>query len=124
MVINMSSEIPPKIQNQLAQLQQIQQQAQMLVGQKSQIELSLREIDHAMEAVEAATDDAVIYQTVGDILIKSEKDKTFEALKEKKETLDVRLKTLTRQEERIQKRFTELQEQLKESMGTAGTTAQ
>jgi prefoldin beta subunit len=118
MVINMSSEIPPKIQNQLAQLQQIQQQAQMLVGQKTQIELSLREIDHAMEAVEAADEDAIIYQTVGDILIKSDKNKTIESLKEKKETLDLRLKTLVRQEERIQKRFTELQQQLKESMGT------
>lgn len=98
----------------------------MLAGQKSQIEMSLREIDHAMEILESEPDDVVLYQTAGDILIKSEKNKTLESLKEKKDTLEVRLKTLNRQEERIQKRFTELQEQLKQSMGTAGgaTTAQ
>ncbi|NMG83435.1 MAG: prefoldin subunit beta [Methanosarcinales archaeon] len=120
----MSSEISPKIQNQLSQLQQTQQQAQMLVGQKSQIELSLRDVDRALEAVEVTTDDVVLYQTVGNILIKSNKNETIESLKKKEESLDLRLKTFTRQEERIQKRFTEQQERLKEALDTAGITAQ
>lgn len=123
-MINMSSEISPKIQNQLSQLQQTQQQAQMLVGQKSQIELSLRDVDHALEAVEATTGDVVLYQTVGNILIKSNKNETIESLKKKEESLDLRLKTFTRQEERIQKRFAEQQEKLKEALDTAGLTAQ
>ena len=123
-MINMSSEISPKIQNQLSQLQQTQQQAQMLVGQKSQIELSLRDVDRALEAVEAKTDDVVLYQTVGNILIKSNKNETIESLKKKEESLDLRLKTFTRQEERIQKRFAEQQEKLKEALDTAGLTAQ
>jgi len=121
----MSSEIPPKVQNQLAQLQQMQQQAQMLVGQKNQIELSLREVDHALDALEGAPDDALIYHAVGEIMIKSDMNTTVESLKEKKETFDIRLKTLARQEERIQSRFTELQEQLKDALGAgAGVTAQ
>lgn len=123
-MINMSSEISPKIQNQLSQLQQTQQQAQMLVGQKSQIELSLRDVDRALEAVETTTDDVVLYQTVGNILIKSNKNETIESLKKKEESLDLRLKTFTRQEERIQKRFAEQQEKLKEALDTAGLTAQ
>jgi len=122
--MDMSSEISPKIQNQLSQLQQTQQQAQMLVGQKNQIELSLRDVDRALEAVEAATDDVVLYQIVGNILIKSNKNETIESLKKKEESLDLRLKTFTRQEERIQKRFTEQQERLKEALDTAGITTQ
>ncbi|MHC1571652.1 MAG: prefoldin subunit beta [Methanosarcinales archaeon] len=121
----MSSEIPPKVQNQLSQLQQLQQQAQMLVRQKSQIELSLREVDHALEALEAAPDDAVIYQAIGEVMIRSNRSDTIESLKEKKDTFNIRLKTLARQEERIQSRFTELQAQLKDALGAGtGVTAE
>jgi len=37
---------------------------------------------------------------------------------EKKDTLSLRTETITRQEERIQKRFQQLQEQLKQAIGT------
>ena len=114
----MSSELPPQVQNQLAQLQQIQQQGQALASQKSQIEVNLKETELATEELEKLDTDAVVYRTVGDLMIKTDLDKTKETLKEKKETLDLRLQTLTRQEERIQKRFTQLQEQLKQAVGT------
>ena len=39
----MSTELPPQIQNQVAQLQQLQQQAQALAVQRSQLELALNE---------------------------------------------------------------------------------
>jgi prefoldin beta subunit len=51
-------------------------------------------------------------------LIRTERDKTKESLKEKKDTLDLRMQTLARQEERAQKRFQQLQEQLKQAIGT------
>lgn len=117
-VNRMSQELPPQIKNQLAQLQQIQQQAQAIAVQKNQIEINLKETELALEELEKLEPDAVIYRAVGDLLIKSERDKTKESLKEKKDTLDLRLQTLARQEERVQKRFQQLQEQLKQAIGT------
>lgn len=114
----MSSELPPQIQNQLAQLQQTQQQAQALAAQKNQVEVTLKETDLAYEELEKLDTDAVVYRTIGDLFVKSERDKTLEYLKEKKDTLDLRLQTLTRQEERIEKRFKQLQEQLQQAVGT------
>jgi prefoldin beta subunit len=114
----MSTELPPQIQNQLAQLQQVQQQAQALVAQKNQVEIMLKETEMALEELGKLNPDAIVYKSVGELLIKTERDETIESLKEKKDTLDLRLQTLTRQEERIQKRFTQLQEQLKQSLGT------
>ena len=114
----MSSELPPQIQNQLAQLQQIQQQAQAIAMQKNQVEMNLKETELALEELEKLDAGAVVYRAFGDLLIKTERDKTKEALKEKKDTLDLRLQTLARQEERAQKRFQQLQEQLKQAMGT------
>lgn len=115
----MSSELPPQVQNQIAQLQQIQQQVQAIVLQKNQVEITLKETELAFEELEKLDENAVVYRTIGELLIKTEPQKTKEYLQEKKDTLDLRLKTLTRQEERIQKRFQQLQEQLKQALGTS-----
>ncbi|MDP2841267.1 MAG: prefoldin subunit beta [Candidatus Methanoperedens sp.] len=114
----MSTDLPPQIKNQLAQLQQIQQQAQAIAVQKNQVELTLKETDLALEELEKLDADAVVYRAIGDLLIRTERDKTKESLKEKKDTLDLRMQTLARQEERAQKRFQQLQEQLKQAIGT------
>ena len=113
----MSGELPPQIQNQLAQLQQLQQQAQAVMTQKTQIEGLIRETEAALKELEKSPDDAVIYKSVGELLFKSEKPKLQEELKERKDMMDIRLKTMAKQEERIQGRFTQLQEQLKMSLG-------
>jgi len=114
----MSSDLPPQIKNQLAQLQQIQQQAQAIAVQKNQVEITLKETDLALEELEKLDADAVVYRAIGNLLIRTERDKTKESLKEKKDTLDLRMQTLARQEERAQKRFQQLQEQLKQAIGT------
>ena len=109
--------MPPQVQNQLAQLQQLQQQAQAVMTQKSQIEALTREIDAALKELEKSSDDAIIYKSVGELLFRAEKPKLVEELKERKDMMDLRLKTMAKQEERIQSRFTQLQEQLKLSLG-------
>jgi prefoldin beta subunit len=114
----MSADLPPQIKNQLAQLQQIQQQAQAIAVQKNQVEINLKETELALEELGKLDADAVVYRAIGDLLIKTEREKTTEALKEKKDTLDLRMQTLARQEERAQKRFQQLQEQLKQAIGT------
>jgi len=111
------NELPPQIQNQLAQLQQIQQQAQALLQQKSQLEMVLRETERALEELKKTGDDAVVYKAAGELLIKAKKDEVLKELEEKKDSFDVRLKSLARQEERIQARFTQLQDQLKAALG-------
>lgn len=113
----MTTQIPPQIQNQLAQLQQVQQQAQSLAMQKAQMESMQNESRMALEELEKLSDDAVIYRTVGELQIRTGKEETSAQLKEKVDTLGLRLQSISRQEERISKRFTQLQEQIEQSMG-------
>jgi prefoldin beta subunit len=77
----------------------------------------MRETDAAVKELEKSPDDAVVYKSVGELLFKADKPKLLEELKEKKDMMDLRLKTMSKQEERIQSRFTQLQEQLKQSLG-------
>lgn len=113
----MSAELPPQIQNQIAQLQQLQQQAQALALQRSQLELSLNEANETLSELDKLEDTAVIFKTVGTILIRSNREGVKAELTEKKETYSVRLKSLERQEERVQTRFKQLQEQVKNALG-------
>lgn len=116
----MSEELPPQVQSQLAQLQQLQQQAQALAAQRSQVDSTLRDTRSALEELDKLDESSVIYKSVGDIFVKSDKESLKEELSEKKETLSIRLKTLERQEDRILKRAESLRNQIQQALG-AGT---
>lgn len=113
----MTSELPPQIQNQIAQLQQVQQQVQALTMQKSQIEAMQKESKMALDELGRLADDAVIYRNVGELVIKTSKEESVSKLKDREETLSLRLQSITRQEERLTTRFKQLQEQIQQALG-------
>jgi prefoldin beta subunit len=85
--------------------------------QKAQMESLNNESQMALEELGKLVDDTIIYRTVGELQIKTSKEEAIAKLTEKVETLSLRLQSISRQEERISKRFTQLQEQLEQSMG-------
>lgn len=116
----MSSELSPQVQNQIAQIQQVQQQAQTLAMQKSQIDVMVKETEMAIEELEKSADDAVVYKSVGELMIKSDKTSLLTSLKERQESFSLRVQSIERQEERLNSRFKQLQEQLQSMIGTSG----
>ncbi|HIH75663.1 MAG TPA: prefoldin subunit beta [Methanosarcina sp.] len=114
----MTAELPPQIQNQMAQLQQVQQQVQALTMQKSQIEAMQKESKMALDELEKLADDAVIYRNVGELVIKTSKEESVSKLKDREETLSLRLQSISRQEERLTARFKQLQEQIQQALGS------
>ncbi|MDD3246118.1 MAG: prefoldin subunit beta [Methanosarcina sp.] len=113
----MTSELPPQIQNQIAQLQQVQQQVQAITMQKSQIEAMQKESKMALDELERLADDAVVYRNVGELVIKTNKEESVSKLKDREETLSLRLQSISRQEERLTTRFKQLQEQIQQALG-------
>ncbi len=105
-------ELPPQVQNLVAQLQQLQQQLQAVIAQRTQVEALLRETERALQELEKVGDDTPVYKAVGSILVKEDKEKVVKDLTEKKETYEIRIKTLQRQEERLRERFAETQKKL------------
>ena len=113
----MTSELSPQVQNQVAQIQQVQQQAQALSVQKSQTDIMIKETQMAVEELEKSSDDVVVYKSVGELMIKSEKTALLVTLKERLDTLSLRIQSIDRQEERLNARYKQLQEQLQSMMG-------
>jgi prefoldin beta subunit len=113
----MMENIPPKVQNQIAQFQQLTQQIQMVTTQKIQLEAQVRELDRTIQELEKTADDSAVFRNVGSLLIQV-KDKAglVNELKEQKESSDVRIKTLERQDKHLRERHKSLQDQITQAL--------
>ena len=115
------NEISPKLQNQIAQFQQLQQQLQSVLAQKYRMEAQLREVQMTVEELTKSPEDAVIYKNVGALLIKAnDKASTLKEVEDDKETLEVRIKTLDRQEKALRDKYQVMQDQLNKALGGQG----
>ena len=112
--------ISPKVQNQLAMLQQVQQQLQTILQQKAQFEMAVREAKRAQQEIADSPEDAVMYMSVGTVMMQKKKDVVNTKLAEKVETLELRIKSLEKQEKMLQGKFEQLQAQIKAAIEGKG----
>lgn len=101
--------LSPEAQQVLIELQTFQQQMQTVLIQKESLSIQSMEIDKALEELNKTEHDDV-YKAVGPVLIKSTKKELTKELKERKETIELRLKSLKKQENRVKEKLKESQE--------------
>jgi len=113
----MMDNIPPKVQNQIAQFQQLTQQIQMVTTQKIQLEAQGRELEKTVQELERVTEESAVFKNVGSLLIQvKDKPALIAELKEQKETAEVRVKTLDRQDKHLRERHKSLQDQITQAL--------
>ncbi|MCJ7562426.1 MAG: prefoldin subunit beta [Thermoplasmata archaeon] len=113
----MMDNIPPKVQNQIAQFQQLTQQIQMVTTQKIQLEAQAKELDRTVQELERASEDAAVFKNVGTLLVQNkDRNGLVTELKEQKETVEVRVKTLERQDKHLRERHQTLQQQITQAL--------
>jgi len=108
--------LPAQLQEQLLRLQQLQQTLQAVISQRQQLELESSEIDQALDELAKMDDKAVIYKSVGSLLVKSEKPKVIDELRERKELLNTRILVLSKQRSRMEERMKSLQQTVQERL--------
>ncbi|MEM4699809.1 MAG: prefoldin subunit beta [Candidatus Nezhaarchaeales archaeon] len=117
------AQLPPEIQNKLLQLQESQERLRALVIRRQQFELELREVQRALEELEKLSPDAPVYKTVGSLLFLADRNKTMSELQDRKETLELHIKTLERQESLARKQVEELRQKIAQSLSAMGVTS-
>jgi len=110
------SRLPPQVQERLLRLQQVQQTLQTVVTQKQQLELELTENEQALSELEKLDETAIIYKSIGSLLVKAEKAKVTTELTERKELLNTRISVLGKQEERLRTQAKDLQARLQKDL--------
>ena len=106
--------ITPEAQQLFMEMQTYQQQMQTILIQKESLNIQNIGIDKALEELGKVKDEDV-FKAVGPILVKSDKESLKKELGEKKETIDLRLKSLGKQEARIKERLEDCQGKLQEA---------
>ena len=107
-------QIPPVVQEQLARLQQTQQNLQSIMMQKQQLESEKLETEKALEELKKASDDESVFKHAGTIMIKSNKKDLIEELEEQVELAKTKASLLVKQEERLKTTLKEQETKIQE----------
>ncbi len=103
--------LPEEAQQLLAQYQNYQQQLQLLLYQKDTLSLQLIEINNALEELEKSN--GTVYKAIGPVLVEKSKDELLKELKEKKDDIELKIKTYEKQIEKMKEKLKEKEEKLK-----------
>lgn len=119
-----NQQIPPWLQEQVARLQQLQQNLQAIMAQKQHLEMEQLETERALEVLKKASDNDTVFKNAGSILIKSTRQSLISELEEKKELSNTRITVLSKQEARIKENLKEAEAKIKEMLRGAAETGQ
>ena len=116
-----NQQIPPLVQEQLAKLQQTQQNFQSILMQKQQLESEKHETEKALEELKKASDDESVFKHAGTIMIKSNKKDLIDELEEQIELAKTKASLLVKQEERLKTALKEQETKIQEIMRPSST---
>jgi prefoldin beta subunit len=116
-----NQQIPPMVQEQLAKLQQTQQNFQSILMQKQQLESEKLETEKALEELKKAGDDELVFKHAGTIMIKSNKKDLIEELEEQAELAKTKASILVKQEERLKTTLKEQETKIQEMIQNTST---
>jgi prefoldin beta subunit len=95
-------------ETQIKELQVLEQNLQSILMQKQAFQMELAETENALEELSKANDET--FKIVGNIMIKYSKETLSKDLKQKKDLLSLRLKSLDTQESSVAERAESLRE--------------
>ncbi len=116
----MAERLPPEVQQQIVKLQQLQAQLNQVVTEKNVLEQELREVSRALEVLKDVPEDGEVFRVAGHLLVKVKKSDAEKELSERKELIELRLKTLEKQESLLRQQISELQTKIQRSLSGAG----
>lgn len=103
-------------EQQLGHLQMMEQNLQQFSIQKQQFQSQLVEIDSALDEIK---DKVECYRIIGSVMVSSERAGLEKDLKSKKEILELRIKTVEKQEDKIRDKAKQLQQDILKELGKA-----
>ncbi len=112
--------LSPQQQQEVVRLQQLQQSLEMIMQQKATMDAQAKEMDFAASELEAAPEDTVAYKSVGGIFIKKDRNELLTSTTDRKETLEIRVKSLTTQETTIKAQYESQRAKVQEMFKAAG----
>ena len=118
----MSNQIPPWLQEQIKAYQQTQGNLQGMMAQMQQVEAERLDAERAIEELQKASDEHIVYKQAGSILIKSDRKTLTDDLEERQELAKTRVMVLEKQKKRLEETLREQEAKINAAIkgGAAG----
>jgi len=109
-------ELTKETQDKIQEMSLTEHNLQNLSLQKQAFQMELNEVSSAIEETEKSKDDA--YKIVGQVMIRADKKELLEELKEKQQVLNLRVKSIEKQEALLIDRLGRLKKEVEEMIKT------
>ena len=106
-------EVSKETEQKIGQLQMFEQSMQSFLGQKQQFQMQLVEVESALSELETTSKS---YKIVGNIMVEADKSELKSDLQSKREMLELRIKTIERQELQVREKASKLQSEILKKM--------
>lgn len=112
--MSVTERLPPEVQQTLVRYQQLQNQLGQVVTEKNLILSEISEINRALEVLNNIDAGGVVYKSVGHVMVRVKRDDVIRELNDRKEILELRLKSIEKQEHLLRSQLSELQNKVNE----------
>lgn len=102
-------DVSKETEQKISQLQMFEQSLQNFLGQKQQFQVQLVEVESALNELDN-TEKA--YKIVGNIMVEANKSDLKADLQSRKEMLELRIKTMEKQEAQVKEKASKLQSEI------------
>lgn len=107
------AEVPKETEQKIAQLQLMEQNLQSFLMQRQQFQSQLIEVESALKEIENSKES---YKIIGNIMVNASKEDLKKELEEKKKILELRIKSVEKQEKGIKEKATKTQAEVLEKI--------
>lgn len=93
----------------MQEMQLLEQNLQNILMQKQAFQMEFAENQGSLKEIKSAKDD--VFKIIGQLMIKSNKEKITEELMNKEKMIDLRIKSLEKQEQELSDKLTKLRDE-------------
>lgn len=105
----------PELEKSLVQYQNMEKQLQSAMMQKHQLQLQVNEMNLALEEL-SKTSEKEVFKSIGAIMVRTTKENAQKDLEERKKMAELRVNSLTKQEDQLKTNLQELRTTLEASL--------
>jgi len=117
------AEISETLRAEVKRYQDLVERIRMVALNRQQLQAQLNEVDRALRELSAIDDSRPVYKIAGSIIVAKSKSDVVSELTSMKEMLEIRIKTLEKQEDLLKKQLEELEKKLSRKLGGAQAEA-
>lgn len=116
------AEVSETLRAEIKRYQDLVERLRLIALNKQQLQAQLSEVDEALRELSSVEDTQPVYKISGSIMVLKNKSVVLNELNSLKEALEVRVKTLEKQEDLLKKQLDELEKKLARKLGGATQT--